>query len=123
MILEELEEIPADFPLGAQARKEWDDDSAIWLRKHSEKIWLVSDNQPVLLIGVFRHTLCSIPMVWILLAEGVSFRHLRRLKKLWPTIWQYYDKLDALCSSEETRKFLEFFGFEPRTGQLMRAHK
>lgn len=85
----------------------------------SEGIWVVTLEEPVLVIGVIKNSLLSRPRLWFLLCRAFTETkvnyHLRALKLCLKTLDQHYPELETFVEEgwETGEKFARFCGFQP----------
>jgi len=103
------------------------------IQRASEGIWVVTfDDIPVLVVGVIRSSLLSVPRLWLLvcstLTDGKVSYNLRMIKKLMEVVPMYYPKLETLVENgwgvgERFAKFAGFKKTEQRTELFGREFK
>lgn len=83
----------------------------------SEGIWVVSTDEPILVVGVIRNCLLNKPRLWFLLCRTFGERkvnyHLRELKQGLKVLDEYYPELETFVEDgwKTGERFAKFCGF------------
>ena len=94
-----------------------DDDGLVTIRR-SRHVWsLRDDDEIILVVGIYEHTLLSIPEVWILLCRGFTHnlhRNMRVIQNGFKMLKADYPVLHAKVDvrNPAALKFARFMGFE-----------